>query len=100
MVDHELVHLNVEKTQAVERRLRELGESDPELLGRLGADLGDLYAGAERYQRLIDALVTVPVNDRERLGDVLADLYEELRHLGHHIDSSLEPVDALAERFD
>ncbi len=100
MLDMDLAELNAEKTHALLRRLETLTDRDAEVVGRLSADLGDLYAGAIRYQRLIDTLLVVSNADREHLGELLSDLYEELRHLHWHIESSLEQVDALAERFD
>ena len=99
-IDRGLVDLNVDKARAVERRLRELGEDDPEVIGRLGADLSDLYAGAVRYQRLVDALLTMPALDREQLGEVLADLAVEMGHLRYHLRESVELVEDLAGEFD
>ncbi len=100
MLDVDLTTLNVQKTHALLKHLERLGKQDAEAIGRLSADLGDLYAGATRYQRLIDAILAVADSDREQLGDLLSDLYEEMRHLGSHLESSLEQVDALAERYD
>ena len=100
MLDVDLTTLNVQKTHALVERLETLSDQDPEVIGRLSADLGDLYAGATRYQRLIDAILAVPNTDREQLGELLSDLYEEMRHLGSHLESSLGQVDALAERYD
>jgi hypothetical protein len=97
-MDH--VNLNVAKAEAIAGRLRALGCQDRDVVGHLGVDLGDLYAGAERYKALIDRFLQTPVDDREQLGDVLADLSVELRHLGYHAGSSLDSVDALAESFD
>lgn len=99
-VDRELVDLNVDTARSVERRLRELGEDDPDVIGRLSADLSDLYAGAVRYRRLVDALLTSPPGDREQLGEVLAELAVEMGHLRYHLLKSVELVEDLAGTFD
>ena len=99
-IDRGLVDLNVDKARAVERRLRDLGEDDPEVVGQLSADLSDLYAGAVRYQRLVDALLNTPTTDREQLGEVLADLAVEMGHLRYHLRESVELVEAWAGEFD
>jgi hypothetical protein len=100
MIDMDLTKLNVTKARELTEYLSRLGSLNSMEPGRLGADLSDLYAAATQYQRLIDALLQTPPEDGDRLGDVLADLYEELQHLSDHIASALPSVDALAERFD
>lgn len=97
MLNTNHVASNVEKSEAIARYLRDLGCQDRDVIGHLGVDLGDLYAGAERYKALIDRLLATPVDQREQLGDVLAELSVELRHLDYHAKSSLGDVDALAE---
>ena len=99
-IDRGLVNLNADKARAVERRLRDLGEDDPAVVGHLGADLSDLYAGALRYQRLVDAILDTPPADREQLGELLADLAVEMGHLRYHLRESVELVEGLAGEFD
>jgi len=99
-IDRGLVEINLGKARDVERRLRDLGEDDPEVVGHLGADLSDLYAGAVRYHRLVDALLNTPADDREQLGEILADLAVEMGHLRYHLRESVELVEDLAGDFD
>lgn len=100
MADMDLPGLNVQKAQALFAWLATRGDESPEDAGRLSADLSDLYAGASHYQRLVDAILSANGADRVHVGEWLSDLYEAMRHLHHHIESSLDRVDALAERFD
>ena len=100
MLDMDLPERNVQVTHDLWEWLARQGDKTPEAAGRLSADLGDIYAGAIHYQRLIEALLGTSTVDRETLGELLSDLYEEMRHLGAHLESSLDDVDALAERFD
>jgi hypothetical protein len=100
MLDLNHINANVTKSEAIAKRLRDLGCEDRDVVGRLGVDLGDLYAGVERYKALIDRFLQMSPQDREQLGDVLADLSVELRHIDYHAKSSVGDVDALAEVFD
>ncbi len=100
MLNADHVALNLAKSEEIARRLRDLGCQDPDVVGHLGVDLGDLYAGVDRYRTLIDQLLTASVDDRERVSDLLTDLAVELRHLDYHAKSSLGSVDALAEELD
>jgi hypothetical protein len=101
MLDQDLIKRNVAVTQRIIKWLQDLGYQDQEFVGRLGADLGDIYAGLEHYSRLVDALLEMayPI-DQACLGELLSDLQEEMRHLNAHITSGLEDVDALMERLD
>jgi hypothetical protein len=81
-------------------RLREWGYRDPDTLGQLGADLGDIYAGAARVREILDELVKIPSGQRVRLGELLSDLYEEISHLHQHAESSMPDLDELAEKYD
>ena len=85
MREDRLVDVNEDKAAAVERRLRELGEDDADVIRRLSADLSDVYAGALRYRELLDAFLEAPPEERDRLGDALADLRAEMGHLRHHL---------------
>ena len=96
--DRDLATLNGERALGVERWLRDLGLTDPDVVGRLSADLSDLYAGALKYRRQLDAVLEMPRDDPERLAQCLTDLAVELRHLGRHIRSSAETIEDLAER--
>ena len=99
MIESDLVDINLGKAREVVALLERLdyGRDD---VGRLSADLSDLYCGAERFKRLLDLLLATPPVDRDRFGEALSDLYEAMRHLDFHLESSLDDVDALAERFD
>jgi len=100
VVEPSLVDLDLQKAHAVVERLKELGYRDEPIVGRLSADLSDLYAGATRVQRLLDDFLGVSTLDRDRFGETLSDLCEEMRHIAQHIESSLDDVEGLAERFD
>lgn len=100
MLDVDHVSLNVAKSAAIAGHLRDLGCQYRDVAGHLGVDLGDLYAGVERYKALIDRFLQTTADDREQLGDVLADLSVELEHLSYHAQSSIGTVDTLAESFD
>lgn len=96
--DSALVSVNVSRTMI--ERLQEWGYDDSEQLGRLGADIGDLYASASRLRAIVDQLEKTPTSDRDLLGDLLSDLYEEVSHMHHHAESCMPDLDELAERFD
>ena len=100
MLDAEHVALNVAKSEEIARRLRDLGCHDRDVIGHLGVDLGDLYAGVGRYRALIDQFLATPTRDRELLSDLLAALSVELRHIDYHAKSSVGSVDTLAEELD
>jgi hypothetical protein len=100
-IQEDLIEVNLDRTRKIMASLRRLGYEDPEVIGRIGADLGDIYAGAEHYKRLVDALLGLDeaTGDPEWAGQTLSDLYEEMRHMGDHITSSLDDVDSLVDRF-
>ena len=96
-VDQRIVELNLVKTRAVMDRLRQLGCRNEKLIGVLGADLGDLYAGATRFQELLDAWLELPIEDRDGLDEILVDLSVEMRHLWWHLRSGTGRVERLAD---
>ncbi len=96
MIDDRLVARNAERALAVQRRLDELGEGDADAVGHLSADLSDLYASATRYRQLLEAFLEAPPGDRDRLGDILDELREEMGHLRHPRRESVEWVDRLS----
>ncbi|MDP8908803.1 MAG: hypothetical protein M3N47_06730 [Chloroflexota bacterium] len=100
MIESSLTDLNLEKARGIVSLLRDLGYRDQSEIGRLSADLSDLYAGAERYKRLLDLLLATSPRDYDQFGQVLSDLHAEMQHLSSHLASSLDDIDALAERFD
>ena len=91
MVKSDLIEVNVRKARELERLLETLGCPD-EVIGKLGTDLSDLYAGAVRYQQLLDNVLKTPPHDRDRLNDLLVDLHVEMGHLRHHLEKSVELV--------
>ncbi len=88
--------LNLDKAEAVNRWLATLGEIKPSATRALGAELSDLYAGAVRYQRLLDALLATPQDERIRASTLLVETAVELRHLAWHIRSCAGRLDRLA----
>jgi len=90
----------VKKCEVIAQRIRDLGCVDGDVVGQLGVDLGDLYAGVERCKLLIELLLTTPVDQRDRVAEVLAELSVELRHIDYHAKSSLGMVDTLADEVD
>src|SRR6478672_3099097 len=83
-VDAELVKTNVELSKAIVRRLEELG-CDDERIGRLSADLSDVYAESIRYRRLVDAFLTTAADDRDALNSILVDLHVGMDHFRSHL---------------
>ncbi len=96
MIDDRLIDRDAERALAVQRRLDELGEGDADVAGPLSADLSDLYASATRYRQLLEAFLEAPPGDRDRLGDLLDELREEMGHLRHPRRDRVERVDRLA----
>ncbi len=88
--------LNLDKADAINRWLTTLGEVRPSAMRGLGADLSDLYAGAIRYQRLLDALLATPQDGRVRASTLLVETTVELRHLAWHIRSCVGKLERLA----
>jgi flagellin-specific chaperone FliS len=99
VLDVDVAKINLEKARAIADKLEKLDCLDHDVVGQLSADLSDLYAGAVRYQRLLDALLDTPLEDRDRLGDMLADLHGEMEHLRYHLRGSVELVDDLSADF-
>ena len=95
-MDDRLVARNAERALAIERRLHELGEGDADVAGPLSVDLSDLYASATRYRQLLEAFLAAPPVDRDRLGDLLDELREEMGHLRHPQRESVERMDRLS----
>ena len=62
----------------------------------LGADLADLSASAERYRRLVDALLATPADRPETAADALVEINVELQHVAWHIRSATRRIDRLA----
>ena len=94
-MDDRLVARNAERALAIERRLHELGEGDADVAGPLSVDLSDLYASATRYRQL-EAFLAAPPEDRDRLGDLLDELREEMGHLRHPRRESVGRLDRLS----
>ena len=69
-------------------------------LGALGADLSDLYVGAEKYRRLLDELLALGPDDRAEASEMAGDIADELRHLAWHIRSAIRRLDRLEARLD
>ena len=69
-------------------------------LGALGADLSDLYVGAETYRRLLDELLALGPDDRAEASEKVGDMADELRHLAWHIRSAARRLDRLEARLD
>jgi hypothetical protein len=96
MIDDRLDARDAERALAVQRRLDELGEGDADAVGRLSADLSNLYASATRYRQLLEAFLEAPPGDQDRLGDILDELREEMGHLRHPQRESVERMDRLS----
>lgn len=91
------MELKLSVTPRVTKLLQDLGCDDPDLLGQLGADLGDFYAESERCQRRIDQPRDLPLEDRDRLGDALVELRIGLEYIRDHLDKSIELLEAVAD---
>jgi hypothetical protein len=100
MNEMEPLDSSVEKSRAVERWLVRIGGTDRDTVGRLCADLGDLYEGAAEYRRLLDELLAMPTDDSDRLGQAIIDLRGELRHLAYHIRSGVRALEQLADQVN
>src|SRR5687767_9435715 len=70
----DLVPLTLDKAAAIERWLRGAGDVKDADIGRISADLSDLYAASITYQRLLDALLATPPDDHDRAGTLLVDM--------------------------
>ena len=90
------VRTGLEKARAVADRLKELGHGDPDSLGELSAVLSDFYVEAEACRRLIDAFLSTPAGDRDRLNELLIDLHTGLDHIRRDLKDGVELVWDLA----
>ncbi len=88
MINQQRIQQNVQLAHTVRAHLREVGCDEAEI-GPLGADLSDLYGAALHFRELLDGLLAAPPQDRERIGDTLAELWAELLHLQQHTESAL-----------
>ena len=92
--------LNLAKADAIQRWLRDIGGVAEDDVGRLSADLSDLYAGAIRYHHLLDALLATTSAERAQASDLLVDATVELRHLAWHIRSCVGRLERVADKLD
>jgi hypothetical protein len=95
----DLVRLNLDKAAAIERWLRTVGDVKDADIGRLSADLSDLYAASITYQRLLGALLATSPDNHDRAGTLIVDMTVELRHLSWHIRSSIGKLERLAGKL-
>ena len=99
--DRAEVHENLAKADAVVHWLRAVGAHEGRGdVGALGADLSDLYVGAEKYRRLLDELLKLGPDELAEASDKVGDVADELRHLGWHIRSAVRRLDRLGARLD
>jgi hypothetical protein len=80
--------------------LRSTGRDDLEELGRLTADLSDLYDTSRQLVTQIHTLLRTRPDDPEGVSDVLWDLWGTLHHMAPHAQSGRDAVQALAEEVD
>lgn len=81
MSDEQVVSESVDTARAVAALLASLGCPDKQA-GRLAANLGDLYSGAQRVRVLIETLLRCPPSERSQTA---CDLAGELQHIRGHM---------------
>jgi hypothetical protein len=97
----ELGALEEQKRQEIGAWLESLGKAvRPSDRGALSADLSDLYAGAIRYQRMIDRILALPARERAKASDALIDLSVDLWHLNWHMRSARPRLERVADALD
>ena len=95
--DQAEIHENLAKADAVVDWLRTVGAPDGRGdIGALGADMSDLYVGAEKYRRLLDELLKLGPDELAQASEKVGDIADELRQLCWHIRSAARRLDRLA----